>query len=71
MKNLPNIEKSHFRPGQYVGFANGRVYRISRNSSNAKLWNAHLHTGIAKTEFEAMYLCKTLTQLQAIFKALT
>ena len=37
MKNLPNIEKSGFRAGEYVGYACGTVWRIRRD---AKVWRA-------------------------------
>jgi len=30
MKNLPNIEKSFFRRGEYVGYACGLVFRICK-----------------------------------------
>lgn len=70
MRNMPNIEKSAFRPGEYVGYAEGRVYHIRRNSSNRKLWDANLQNGIARNEFEQFYICKTLAQLKAIFQKL-
>jgi hypothetical protein len=28
MRSFPNIDRSAFRPGEYVGYANGNVYRI-------------------------------------------
>lgn len=31
MKNLPNIEKSAFRRGEYVGYASGLVFRICKD----------------------------------------
>ena len=31
MQNLSNIEKSAFKPGEYVGYGAGTVWRISRN----------------------------------------
>jgi hypothetical protein len=33
MQSLHNIEKSAFRKGEYVGYAEGRVYRIKRDGS--------------------------------------
>jgi len=30
MKNFPNIDKSAFRKGEYVGYCEGRVYRIAK-----------------------------------------
>lgn len=40
MRDLPNIEKSGFRRGEYVGYANG-VWRIRRNPSGG--WTAWLN----------------------------
>ena len=37
MKALVNIEKSGFRDGQYVGYACGTVWRITRTPS---VWRA-------------------------------
>ena len=31
MKSLTNIEKSAFRPGEYVGYAGGLVFHIRRD----------------------------------------
>lgn len=67
MKNLSNIEKSAFKKDQYVGYANGRVYHINRNSSNPKLWNAHIYSGEVTDVYQNFYLCKTLSQLNEIF----
>lgn len=33
MKNLHNVEKSAFRRGEYVGYAAGSVWRITRVAS--------------------------------------
>lgn len=33
MQSIHNIEKSAFRKGEYVGYAEGRVYRIKRDGS--------------------------------------
>jgi hypothetical protein len=30
MKNYHNIEKSEFRKGEYIGYCEGRVYRIAK-----------------------------------------
>ena len=38
MKNLLNIEKSAFRPGQYVGYGGGHVWRIRRSNSSYGNW---------------------------------
>jgi hypothetical protein len=44
VKSLPNIEKSGFRRGEYVGYANG-VWRI-RKDKPAVGWRAqHRETG--------------------------
>lgn len=40
MKNYSNIEKSGFRKGEYVGYSNGRVYRITRSNSSFGNWHA-------------------------------
>lgn len=37
MKAFHNIEKSAFKAGEYVGYANGEVYRIMRDG---KRWLA-------------------------------
>jgi hypothetical protein len=41
MKNYPNIEKSAFRKGEYVGYCEGRIYRISKTNSSFGTWAAH------------------------------
>ena len=41
MKSYPNIEKSAFRKGEYVGYAEGKVYRITRSNSSFGDWHAH------------------------------
>ena len=41
MKNYPNIEKSGFRKGEYVGYSNGKVYRITKTNSSFGNWCAH------------------------------
>ena len=30
MKSYPNIEKSAFRKGEYIGYSNGKVFHINR-----------------------------------------
>jgi len=37
MRDLPNIEKSVFRRGEYVGYGGGKVWQIYRHR---KLWVA-------------------------------
>ncbi len=39
MRNLHNIEKSAFRKGEYVGYANG-VWHISKSNSSSGTWFA-------------------------------
>jgi len=41
MKNYPNIEKSAFCKGEYVGYCEGKVYRISKTNSSYGTWAAH------------------------------
>jgi hypothetical protein len=41
MKNYPNIEKSAFRQGEYVGYANGKVFHIKKSNSSYGNWFAH------------------------------
>lgn len=40
MKNYPNIDKSVFRQGEYVGYCEGKVYRISKTNSSFGTWFA-------------------------------
>jgi len=39
MNNLPNIEKSAFRKGEYVGYSNG-VWMIRKTNSSYGNWSA-------------------------------
>lgn len=41
MKNYPNIEKSGFRKGEYLGYCEGKVYRITKTNSSYGTWTAH------------------------------
>jgi hypothetical protein len=41
MKSYPNIEKSAFRKGEYVGYSEGKVYHISKTNSSFGSWFAH------------------------------
>ena len=43
--DFPNIDRSGFHRGQYVGYASGAVYRIRRNEGERGRWNAVWHTG--------------------------
>lgn len=40
MKNYHNIEKSGFHHGQYVGYSNGKVYRITKCNTSYGNWCA-------------------------------
>lgn len=40
MRNLPNIEKSGFHRGEYVGYAAGIVWRIRKTNSSYGNWIA-------------------------------
>ena len=37
-KSFLNIEKSAFRPGQYVGYSGRGVYRITKSTSSSGNW---------------------------------
>jgi hypothetical protein len=39
MKDLPNIEKSAFRKGEYVGYSNG-VWNVRKVSTSYGNWSA-------------------------------
>jgi hypothetical protein len=41
MKNYHNIEKSGFHHGEYVGYANGKVYKIKKSTSSYGNWFAY------------------------------
>jgi hypothetical protein len=41
MKSYPNIDKSAFRKGEYVGYSEGKVYRISKSNSSFGTWFAY------------------------------
>ena len=40
MRSFPNIEKSGFHKGQYVGYAAGMVWRIKKTNSSYGAWCA-------------------------------
>lgn len=40
MHYLPNIEPSGFHRGEYVGYREGRVFRIKRGGVRGNLWVA-------------------------------
>ena len=39
--NYPNIEKSVFRKGEYVGYCEGKIYHIRKSSSSYGTWFAY------------------------------
>ena len=41
MKNYHNIEKSGFHHGEYVGYSNGKVYKIKKSTSSYGNWFAY------------------------------
>lgn len=41
MRNYPNIERSAFCKGEYVGYCEGKVYRISKTNSSFGTWFAY------------------------------
>jgi hypothetical protein len=41
MRNYHNIEKSGFHHGEYVGYANGKVYKIKKSTSSYGNWFAY------------------------------
>lgn len=45
MLNLPNIEKSGFRRGEYVGYAAGDVWRITKSTGRARWVAIARHNG--------------------------
>jgi hypothetical protein len=40
MKSYPNIDKSAFRKGEYVGYANGKVFQITKINTSFGNWHA-------------------------------
>lgn len=42
---MNNIEKSRFRRGEYVGYSNGSVWRITRSNSSYGNWCATISHG--------------------------
>jgi hypothetical protein len=40
MRAYPNIEKSVFRQGAYIGYCKGSVYLITRSNSSYGNWHA-------------------------------
>jgi hypothetical protein len=48
MKNYTNIEKSAFRKGEYVGYANGKVFKIKKSNSTYGNWFASMSEKLSK-----------------------
>lgn len=42
MRSLPNIDKSAFRRGEYVGYGAGHVWRIRQTQFGGWKWAAHV-----------------------------
>jgi hypothetical protein len=40
MKNYTNIEKSIFKKSEYVGYSNGKIFRITKSNSSFGTWHA-------------------------------
>jgi hypothetical protein len=60
---MHNIEKSAFRPGQYVGYGGGNVWRIIKDKSSG-WW-----TAFSQQSADCMG-ARTLRELQAKLEAL-
>lgn len=61
MKSLPNIEKSTFRLGSYVGYALGHLWHIRNTNGKRPNWTAttiidgtaHVHSAHTLTKLSA------------------
>jgi hypothetical protein len=62
MRNLPNIEKSGFHRGQYVGYGAGRVWRIK---PAGKQWIATAN-GLPWSQIRALSLAEMSDKLAAM-----
>ena len=62
MKDLPNIEKSAFRPGEYVGYAHG-VWRIMKSNSSDGNWVA-IHRDIPNQRLATFRLADLSKKLE-------
>lgn len=54
VKTTDHIEKSGFHPGEYVGYGQGKVWRIARNKGYERTrfaWKAHVTSGA----FDVLY----------------
>lgn len=66
MKYFPNIEKSAFRRFEYVGYAEGRVYRVRKHGCGG--WEAWLQD--CGPSVDGAYLrASTLAELSAMLAA--
>ena len=67
MKSFPNIEKSAFRKGEYVGYSGGKVYRITKSKEVSGYWHArnidNLNDQISAFGLESM--SKKLSEVSA------
>lgn len=62
MRSLHNIEPSGFHRGKYVGYAAGKIWRITKINSAAGKWQARcLAPGDAK--HESLLFASTLGQM--------
>lgn len=61
MRSLPDIERSAFRPGTYIGYLNGFAVRIIREGAG---WRVSGYSCAAKAGEPAPYVyARTLTEL--------
>lgn len=67
MQSLPNIEKSAFRHGEYVGYAQG-VWRIQPCHYGASRWVARNQTHTGAAALFAPTLRELSTKLEAYSK---
>ena len=63
MRSLPNIDKSSFRKGEYVGYAGGHVWNIRREGRRA--WQAFIAKGAYSAWLHAPRLVDISAQLTA------
>lgn len=64
MRSLPNIERSGFRPGEYVGYLHGYAVRIIRGEAG---WRVVGYCCAAKEGQPAPYMyARTLTVLSKL-----
>jgi hypothetical protein len=65
MTNYPNIEKSGFRAHEYVGYAGGRVFRITRVEEGKRTigWRARAQIGSHRDGAVNLIIAPTLNSL--------